>query len=135
MTFGPPPVLSRNINEHLKARLPPSSVFLSLIAEGDPVSKMDMPYLEWISNALGKIRPFVSKQSTITSSQWVPPPVPSLTSHTIGTPIVIREENTEREGKNKKMFEVDDDALAKVAWVNFCTHFMWEYMPIIAAAF
>jgi hypothetical protein len=133
ITFGAPPVLSRNINRQFKAMLPHSSVFLTLVAEGDPVCKLDMPYMKFLADSLRQIRPFLPHRARGPSS-ISPPPLPPLTIHAIGDIIMFRETKDGGDGKDIRMFEVDEEVLERAAWVNMCVHFMYQYLDNVAVA-
>jgi hypothetical protein len=132
VTFGSPPILSRNINSQLTALLRPSSVFLAFAIEGDPVVKLDMAYMKFLAASLKLTRPFSSNQEQ--QEQFLPPPMPPLTVHSVGDIIVFQNTTDGRDGRNVRIFKAEENILRRVAWVNLTVHFMHQYMAFVDAA-
>lgn len=133
ITFGAPPILSWNITPQIKALLPPSSILLAFVIEGDPVPKLDMNYMVFLADSLRQVRPLLSKQ--VPQQRSFPPPIPPLTLHTLGSITMFRDltEETEETDENSTMiFVVEEDIFGRAAWVNLCRHFMFNYLDMVA---
>lgn len=144
ISFGSPPLYSRNINPQLKALLPRSSVCFAFVIEGDPVPKLDMNYMMFLADSLRQTRSLLSKkaQEQHPLPRQLPRPLPPVTVHSVGDIIMFREllnrsdeddEEDEEDDNATVMLKVDEDVLGRAAWVNLCMHFMHQYLEIITA--
>ncbi|KAI9775386.1 MAG: hypothetical protein M1839_001241 [Geoglossum umbratile] len=136
VTFGAPPILSRNITTDLKSCLAARSVhestFLALIIEGDPVPRLDLPFAMFLGDALREVRPAFTTVGRQPQEQS--PNIPPLTAHTMGNLVMFREMKPEGDRRDIRMYAIREEVLATAAFVNLCVHYMFVHMEVVGLA-
>jgi hypothetical protein len=88
-----------------------------------------MEYMRFLAGCLGQTRPFTTNQPQIQSGP--PPPMPPLTIHSVGNIIVFPNKSVERDGRDVRMFTIEEDVLGRATWVNMTVHFMYKYLEFV----